>query len=97
MKEFLNALKPIFPVTFSLDKFVKLEFASNAELFNMLVQIVVYVVASIIFGVVIGVIWALIPFLGFVWGIVSTVAGLYVLAGIVLSVLDYLKILDKVQ
>lgn len=94
MKEFINAIKPIFPVTFSLDKFIKLNFASNAELLTMLVQIAIYIVADIIVGVVLGLI-GLIPILGLVCGVVGTIFGLYTLAGIVLSILDFCKVLEK--
>ncbi len=96
MKEFINALKPLFPVTFNLDKIVTLNFASNAELFTMLVQIGIYLVAGIVVGVVLGILGAIISFLGLVWGLIGTIISLYLLAGIVLSVLNYLKVFDKV-
>lgn len=93
MKEFINALKPIFPVTFYLDNFVKLEFKSNAELFKMLIQIGIYLVAGLILGVVLGLI-GMIPILGIVCGLIGAIFGLYSLAGIVLSVLVFCKFID---
>lgn len=93
MKEFITAIKPLFPVTFNLDKFVQLSFASNAELFTMLVQIAVYLVAGIVLGVVLGLI-GLLPILGLVCGVIGSLFGLYSLAGIVLSVLKFAKVID---
>lgn len=95
MKELINALKPLFPVTYNLDKFVALSFASNAELFTMLAKIAIYLVVGIVVGAILGVIGAILPFLAFVWWVIGVVAELYIVVGIVLVVLDYLKIFDK--
>lgn len=95
MKEFINALKPLFPVTYSLEKFVTLKFASNAELFTLLVKIAVYLVIGIVVSAVLAVAGILLPFLGLVWGLIGTLVWLYQVAGIVLAVLDYLKVFDK--
>lgn len=94
MKELINALKPIFPVTYDLEKFVKLKFDSNAELFTMLVKLVIYLVAGLVVGFVLGLIGKILPFLGFLWWVIGIIVEVYVIAGIVLTVLDYLKIFE---
>ncbi len=94
MSDFINTIKPLFPATYELEKFVKLEFKSNAALFTMLVKIAVYLVIGVVAGVVLGIAGAILPFLGFFWGVIGTIVGLYDLAGIVLTVLDYLKVFE---
>lgn len=94
MKEFINALKPLFPVTYSLEKFVALHFESNAELFTMLVKLAVYIVAGIVASAVLSLLGLILPFLGLVWGLIATLVWIYLFAGIVLTVIDYLKILN---
>lgn len=96
MKEFINALKPLFPVTFSLEKFVQLNFKSDAELLTMLIKIAVYLVAGIVAGVVLGLL-AIIPIVGIAFGLILAVVEIYIVAGIVLTVLDFCKVLDKLN
>ncbi|MBQ8382554.1 MAG: hypothetical protein IJX47_05035 [Clostridia bacterium] len=86
--------KTLFPVSFNLNKYVKLEFKENPELYWMIVEIVVYVLAGIIASAVIGVLWTLVGFLGILWGIVDGVIGLYIIVGIVLSVLKFCKVIQ---
>lgn len=88
MSDFINTIKPLFPVTFSLEKFVKLNFQSNEALFTMLVKIAVYLVFGIVAGIVLGLL-GLIPFLGIFCGIVGALVEIYNLAGIILTVLDF--------
>lgn len=95
MKEFIQALRPLFPVTYDLDKFVTLKFNSNAELFNMLAKIVIYLVIGVVVGAILGVLGLILSFLALVWWLVGIIVELYLFAGIVLTVLDYLKIFDK--
>ena len=56
------------------------------DITGLVIKIIVYVVASAVLGFVIG----LIPFVG---GLVGSLIGLYSTVGIVLVILDYLKIL----
>lgn len=56
------------------------------DITGLVIKIIVYVVASAVLGFVIG----LIPFVG---GLVGSLIGLYSTVGIVLAILDYLKIL----
>ena len=60
---------------------------------DLIIKIVVYVVVELLVGLVCKVI-GFIPFVGgIVAWIIGTVVGIYVLAGIILAILDYLKIL----
>lgn len=94
MNDFIKNIRPLFPVTFDLDKFVKLDFKENAELLTMLVKIGIYLVIGIVVGIVLGVLGAIISFLGLVWGLIGTIVSLYDLAGIILTVLDFAKVFE---
>lgn len=93
MNDFIKAIAPFFPATFNLQKYLKIEFKENAELYQMIVEIVVYIVAGVVSGAVLGVLGWLIGFLWPIWSIVGTVSGLYILGGIVLSVLKFCKVI----
>lgn len=86
-------IKSLFPVSFFLNKYLKLEFKENPELYWMIVEIVVYVIAGALVSAVLSVLGWLIGFLGILWWIVGTVVGLYIIAGIVLSVLKFCKVI----
>ena len=82
-------IKALFPITFNLKKYLTLEFKENPDLYWMIAEIVAYILAGIIVGAVVSVLWMLVGFLGILWGIVDGVLGLYVIVGIVLSVLKF--------
>lgn len=94
MKEFINTIKPLFPATYELEKFVKLDFKNNAELLTMLVKIAAYLVFGLVAGLVLGIFGAILPFLGFFWWVVGTLVEVYNIAGIVLTLLDYFKVFE---
>ena len=94
MKEFINTIKPLFPATYDLEKFVKLNFKCNAELFTMLVKIAAYLVFGVVAGIVLGIVGAILPILGLVWWVVGTIVEVYNIAGIVLTILDFLKVFE---
>lgn len=94
MNDFIKTIKPLFPVTFDLDKFVTLDFKDNAELFTMLVKIGIYLLIGIVAGIVLGVLGFIVSFLGLVWGLIGTLVSLYDLAGIILTVLDFCKVFE---
>ena len=94
MKEFINTIKPLFPATYELEKFVKLDFKNNAELLTMLVKIAAYLVFGLVAGLVLGIIGAILPFLAFFWWVVGTLVEVYNIAGIVLTLLDYFKVFE---
>ena len=75
-------LKQIFPFSFGEKK----------DIAALIVNILIYLVAGIIIGIIIGVV-AAIPIVGWIVGILGGLVDLYVLAGIVLSCLDYFKVL----
>ena len=59
---------------------------------SLVITIIVYIVINFILGLVLGLL-AAIPLLGFVFNIVSWLVSIYCLAGIVLAVLNYFKLL----
>ena len=85
-------IKALFPITFNLKQYLKLDFKENPDLYWMIVEIVAYILAGIIVGAVVCVVWSLVGFLGILWGIVDGVLGLYVIVGIVLSVLKFCNV-----
>lgn len=77
----MDMLKKFFPFSFKAK-----------EVKDLIINIVIYLVVSIVGGWVLGLLGG-IPLIGAVAGLVSSLLGLYCLVGIVLAVLDYLKIL----
>lgn len=100
MNNFINQIKPLFPVTYNkalVDKLLstlKIEFKDPAAWLPMVIQIALYVLADIISGPVLAICGLILPFLGFFWGTLGTLIGIYTLCGIVLSVCDYLKVFE---
>ena len=76
----MDALKKIFPLSFKA-----------AELNPFIVSLIIYVVVDIVCGFIIGIL-AKIPLIGFLFGLVGSLIGLYALVGIILSILVYLKV-----
>ncbi len=75
-------LKSLFPFSFGAKK----------DVAALIINILIYLVVGIIAGVLIGIlIW--IPIVGIIVGLVGGLIDLYVLAGIILSCLDYFKVL----
>ncbi len=77
----MDMLKKFFPYSFSAK-----------DVTDLVIKIIVYVVCGAVVGALIGIL-ASIPVLGIIFGIVGGLADLYALIGIVLVILDYLKIL----
>ena len=78
----METLKKIFPFSFTEKKDVA------ALIINILIQLVVGIGAGVLIGIL-----ARIPIVGIVVGLVGGLVDLYVLAGIVVSILDYCKVL----
>ena len=78
----MEMLKKIFPYSFKEKKDIA------ALIINILIQLVI----NIVVGVVVGVL-ALIPVVQIIAGLVGGLVGLYFFAGIVISILDYCKVL----
>lgn len=68
-----------------LKKLFPLSFKEKNGIGALIVNIIIHLVADLIAGLIIG----LVPFLGILGGLI----GLYFTVGIVLSILDYLKVL----
>ena len=77
----MDMLKKIFPYSFSAK-----------DLANLIIRILVYIVVGAVVGFVIG-ICAKLPLIGLIIDLLGGLVELYVLAGIIVMVLDYLKIL----
>ena len=85
----MDTLKKIFPLSFGA-----------SDVAGLVIKIIIYIVVAAIGGIIIGLaaaVLALIPFIGGVlaWlvGSIGSLVGLYSLIGIVLTCLDYFKIL----
>lgn len=78
----MDMLKKIFPLSF--------RFADSAV--NLIIGILIYLVIDAIAGFVLGVLGA-IPVIGIVAGLIGSLVGIYGLAGIVIEVLVFCKIL----
>ena len=76
----MEMLKKLFPFSFRA-----------ADLKGLIITILIYIAIDIVLGFVIGLLSA-IPLVGPIIGIVGTILGLYCLAGIIIAVLDYLKL-----
>ena len=78
----METLKKIFPYSFKAKKDV------GALIVNILIQFLICAVAGVLIGIC-----AKIPLIGWIIGIVGGLVDVYLVVGIVLSVLDYLKVL----
>lgn len=76
----MDALKKFFPYSFGAKSVV-----------NMLVKILLYIIVGAIIGAVIG-IFGKIPLIGILASIVGWIVELYVFVGVVLTILNFLKI-----
>lgn len=77
----MDALKKFFPHAFKA-----------TELTPFIVSLVIYVLVDVVCGFVIGLL-AKLPILGVIFSILGSVVGLYALAGIILSILVFVKVL----
>ena len=78
----MDALKKFFPLSF---KFTK-------DVGNLIIGILIYLVVGFIGGFVIG-LTALIPIVNIVCGLLGGLLDIYVLAGIVIQILVFAKVL----
>ncbi len=77
----MDTVKKIFPQAFTA-----------TEVKPFVVALVIYLLIDIVCGFVIGLL-AKIPILGIIFGLLGSVVGLYALAGVVLSILVFLKVI----
>ncbi len=78
----MNILKTAFPCSF----------LAKPSLTTLIVHVLVYLVVGTVLTYVLG-LFTGIPLLGWVIGLVCSLADLYILAGCVLACLDYFKVL----
>lgn len=62
------------------------------DLSNLIVSLLVYIVIDIVCGVVIGLL-AKLPLIGWLFGLVGSLVGLYATAGIIVAILVFFKVL----
>lgn len=78
----MDMLKKFFPISF--------KYADTVA--NLVIGILIYVVGGAIAGAIIG--WlSAIPLIGFVFSLVGSLLGIYSLAGIIIEVLLFAKVL----
>ena len=75
-----------------LKKFFPISFKYADTVTNLIIGILIYIVGDIIAGAVIGLL-AAIPLIGWLFGLVGSLVGLYCLAGIVIQVLVFTTVL----
>ncbi len=76
----------------TLIKFFPYSFKEKKDVAALIVNILVHIVVGFAVGVV-GALLGFIPFVGFLITILVSAVDLYILIGIVLSVLDYFKVI----
>lgn len=76
----------------TLKKFFPLSFKAKDSVANLIINIIIYLVIGIVAGFIIG-LFAWLPIIGLLFSLIGSLVELYILGGIVISVLDYLKIL----
>ena len=76
----------------TLRKFFPYSFQTKKDIGALIVNVLLHMVAGIIIGFLCTVLF-FIPLIGLLAGLVSSLAELYLTAGVILSVLDYFKIL----
>ena len=75
-----------------LKKFFPYSFKAKENVTALVINIIVYIVIGAVAGFAIG-LFAAISVLGIIFSLVCKLIDLYVLVGMVLSVLDYMKVL----
>ena len=75
-----------------LKKFFPLSYKYSDTVSNLIIGILIYIVGDIIAGAVIGLL-AAIPLIGWLFGIIGSLVGIYCRAGIVIEVLIFAKVL----
>lgn len=77
----MDVLKKLFPLSFKAK-----------DVASLIIYIIIYLVVGAIGGVLIGVLAGL-PIIGIIFILIGSLIDIYVLAGIVIAILDYLKVL----
>ncbi len=77
----METLKKIFPQAFKAE-----------DVASLIVAILIYILFNVVAGAIIGLL-AKLPIVGFVFGVLGSLVGIYATAGIVIAVLVFCKIL----
>ena len=77
----MDLLKKFFPHAFKA-----------TELSKLIITLIIYIVIDIVCGFVIGLL-AAIPVIGILFSLLGSLVGLYALGGVILSLLEFLKVL----
>ena len=75
----------------TIKKYFPLSFKEKSEVRDLVLNILVYLAGAIVVGILIGVCSG-IPVVNWMFGILGTLAELYIVGGISFSVLNYFKI-----
>ena len=75
-----------------LKKFFPLAFRAKKDVAALVINIIIHLVADAVAGIIIGVLAGL-PLIGWLFAAVGSLLGLYFTISLVLSILDYFKIL----
>lgn len=75
-----------------LKKYFPYSFTEKKDVVALVINVLLYLVVGALIGLVIK-IFAFVPILGWIIGIAGGLVDLYILVGVVLSCLDYFKIL----
>ena len=78
----METLKKLFPFSFK----------NKEGIGALIVNVIIYLVVGALAGIAIGIL-AKVPIVGWIVGICGGLVDLYVVIGIILSILDYLKVL----
>jgi hypothetical protein len=77
----MDMLKKLFP----------LAFGAKQDIVALVINILIHIVVDAVLGIVISLLAGL-PLVGFVFGLIGSVLGLYFLVSLILSILHFLKI-----
>jgi hypothetical protein len=77
----MDMLKKLFPLAFGAKK----------DIVALVINILIHIVVDAVLGIVISLLAGL-PLVGFVFGLIGSVLGLYFLVSLILSILHFLKI-----
>ena len=76
----------------TIKKYFPLSFKEKSEVRDLILNILVYLAGAIVVGILIGVCSG-IPVVNWMFGILGTLAELYIVGGIAFSALNYFKII----
>lgn len=77
----MDTLKKLFPFSFGVE-----------DIASLIIKIIIYLVAGAVVGFVLSIL-IFIPIINLLVGLVGTIAEIYILAGIVIAILDFCKVL----